>query len=681
MIRRQCGTLAAALLAAAACRHPAPEGAGPGDTAVRAAPEGAATRTDPAQSPIGRRAIFVAYDSFNERRVRETLDPETVPAIDRLFREASCAASARPAFPSVTSPGLASLWTGTYGDVSGISANWQPMLPRDRHTLLEGTSGYLVTGLRAEPLWISAGAAGTSVTAHHVTQAPLPPEYRALSGKRDARLEASRARAIGVLARPHVKVINGYNHRPIPDTLITEESAWPVPARGWSSTEDLRTALPLLEVAWKSGPDSLFALLLGEEKYSRMVVARVRDASRGVTVVAAPARRSPHVADSLAVHFSEALELPRGDSPPVFARFRLFALAGEGSSFTLFQPAIHVVDMNRPDVRASYTTAVRGWVGNGAGRLYESGAFGLTREQGGDGEAEAMYLESLQNVTARYIEGSTWAWRETRPTLLIDYFPLADEIDHRFLGYLEPARPGYDAGIARHYAAVRRLAWQLVDFHLANLQRLAGEEEGAAIFVSGDHGMRTSWRTFRPNVALREAGLLAIGEDSRIDLARTRALSPNGYWVSVNGTEWKGGIVAPDDRAAVIDSAERALLSVRAEDASRVVTKVWRTSEHDSLGLGGPVGGDLYYEVARGYRWDAATEGPVVGDARVTAGHGYPSTSPDMHTVLCAAGAGFQPMRGPPARTIDVAPTVAAWLGTAPPRDAKGRSVLGELER
>ena len=68
------------------------------------------------------------------------------------------AASARPGFPSVTSPGLASLWTGAYGDVSGISANSQPMLPRDRHTLLEGTSGYLVTGLRAEPLWISAGA-------------------------------------------------------------------------------------------------------------------------------------------------------------------------------------------------------------------------------------------------------------------------------------------------------------------------------------------------------------------------------------------------------------------------------------------------------------------------------------------------------------------------------------------
>ena len=66
---------------------------------------------------------------------------------------------------------------------------------------------------------------------------------------------------------------------------------------------------------------------------------------------------------------------------------------------------------------------------------HENGGFGPTLEQGGDGEAEARYLESLQNVTARYIEGSNWAWRETMPTMLIDYFPLADEIDHRFLFY------------------------------------------------------------------------------------------------------------------------------------------------------------------------------------------------------------------------------------------------------
>ena len=658
-------------------------------------PQRSAAIAPPGQA---RRAILVAYDSFNENRVRDTrseqelrrshnripratLDTSKVPAITRLFRDAACAASARPAFPSVTSPGLASLWTGAYGDVSGISANWQPMLPRDRHTLLEMASGYLVTGLRAEPMWISAGADGGRVTAHHVTQAPLPPEYRAVTGERDTRLEAARARASEVLARAGVRVVNGYNHRPIPDTVITEKEARPTSARGWTGTERLQTTLPLLEIAWKSGPDSLFALLFGDRAYSRMLIARARDASRGVTVTAAPANRSPPVADRLATHFSHALELPRGDDPPVFTRFRLFALAADGSSFLLFQPAIHVVDMNRPDVRASYTSAVRGWVGNGAGALYERSGFGPTLEQGGSGEAEAMYLESLENVTARYVEGSNWAWQEPRLTLMIDYFPLADEIDHRFLGYLDPEWPGYDTDLARKYASVRQSAWQFVDIHLANLQRLAAEDTMVTLFVSGDHGMRPSWRVVSPNVALKDAGLLALDSAGRIDLSRTRALSPNGYWVSVNGTDWKDGIVPPDERRAAVDAAERVLRAVRSEDGSPVVTRTWRTTDHDSLGLGGPVGGDLYYEVARGYRWDAAADGPVVRDARVTAGHGYPSTSPEMHTVFCAAGPAFDPVRGAEARTIDVAPTVAEWLGFPAPRDARGRSILGELIR
>ena len=660
-------------------------------------PEPRRTATIAAQEQ-SRRAILVAYDSFNESRVRgtsgdralrwqgdspssTTLDADSIPAITRLFRGAACAASARPAFPSVTSPGLASLWTGAYGDVNGISANSQPVLPRESHTLLETTSGYLVTGLRAEPMWISAGADGITVTAHHVTQAPLPPEYRAVTGERDARLEAARARATEVLARAGVSVVNGYNHRPISDTIITEESARPTPARGWTGTGHLQATLPLLEISWKSGPDSLFALLLGDRAYSRMLIASARDASRGVMVTAAAVNRSPPVANKLAAHFSDALELPRGDDPPVFARFRLFDLAADGSSYLLFQPAVHVVDMNRPDVRESYARAVRGWVGNGAGALYERGGFGPTLEQGGNGEAEAMYLESLENVTARYIEGSNWAWQQTRPALMIDYFPLADEIDHRFLGYLDPAWPGHDPALARRYASVRQSAWHLVDFHLANLQRLTAQDPRTALFVSGDHGMRASWRIFSPNIALEQAGLLALDGAGHIDLARTRALSPNGYWVMVNGTDWKEGIVPPDERRAVIDAAERALRAARSEDGSPVVTRTWRTTDHDSLGLGGPVGGDLYYEVARGYRWDAAVEGPVVRNAPVTAGHGFPSTSPEMHTVLCAAGPGFTAMRGPVARTIDVAPTVADWLGVTPPRDARGRSVLRELTR
>ena len=59
--------------------------------------------------------------------------------------------------------------------------------------------------------------------------------------------------------------------------------------------------------------------------------------------------------------------------------------------------------------------------------------------------------------------------------------------------------------------------------------------------------------------------------------------------------------------------------------------------------------------------------------------HGYPSVRRDMQTVLCAAGPAFAPRRLPTARTIDVAPTVAEWLGMPAPANAVGRSLLDAM--
>ena len=648
-----------------------------GCRAAPSLPPPSAADAPPAEA---RRAILLSIDSFSEDRMLRTLDSSAIPAIVRLFSQGACAQYARPAFPSVTAPGHAALWTGAYGDVSGIAGNWQPRLPRDRHTLVEGGSGFLAAALRAEPFWITAGAAGAIAVGHHVTQAPDAPGYPAVDGEPDAALAAARARAIATLASRNVHVVNGYNRRLAGDTAITERVAPPSPARPWAGAERLGSALPLLEIAWKAGDDSLFALLHGNSAYTHALVATRRDASGGVSVAAAPVRRDLPAAGDLARHFSEPLEIPVDQgAAAAFARFRLFALAPDASSFILFQPAIHVVEANRPDVAAAYARAVRGWVGNGAGYFLDAGGFGPTIPNGGDGSAEAMYLESLENVTLRSMEGSEWAWRTIGARVLLDYFSAGDELDHRYYGYLDASSPKHDPTLAARIQEVRQRGWRLVDLRLAHLRRLVGDDPGAALFVSGDHGMRATWRQFRPNLALMNVGLLAVDTAWRIDLSRTRALSPNGYWVTVNRTAWKGGIVPPAEEAAVIDAAERALRLARAPDGSPVVTRIWRAAQHDSLGLGGPVGGDLYYELAPGFRWTSSTTGFVTGDDEVSGNHGYPSTAVDMRTVLCATGRAFPSRRAPAARTIDAAPTVAEWLGLPAPPNARGVSVLQGL--
>jgi hypothetical protein len=638
-----------------------------------------------------RRAIVVSFDALSEARLRSSVDRVAAPTFYSLFERGTCAAYARPAMPSVTAPSHASLWTGAYGDVSGIAANNQPILPRDEHTLTELASGFSSAALRAEPIWITAGLTGMRVAGHHPTQAPGIPGYPPVTtSERDTVLEWLRARAADALARPTVHVLNGYNRDVSRDLVLTERTHRPrTPGTRWWGLDRLRRiGTPHREIAWQIGRDSVFALFYGEgQTYTHVVVAAGRrDASTGVIAAVAPADTSWPVGRPLARHFSEPLEVPLEGggvaAGRVVLRVRLFALASDASSYLLYQPTLNVVESNHPQTALEYGAAIGGWLGNSATSSYERGAFGRTVMNGGDGTAEARYLETAELLTRQSMRGVEWMWRIHRPALLLDYFPLVDNFEHVVYGFVDPASPRYDARVGARVQDLRRRAWALADLrlaHLRGLQRASGLST-TALFVSGDHGMRALWRVFRPNVALARAGLLVADTAGRIDLSRTRALSPNGYWVTVNRVAWKGGTVPPAEEASVLAAAEQALLAARGADGTPVVTRIFRAAEHDSLGLGGPVGGDLYYEVAPGYAWTSSARGPVVdATADADASHGFPSVSPDMYTVFCAEGLAFPARRLGPARTIDVAPTVAEWLGVQPPPTAKGRSLLREF--
>jgi predicted AlkP superfamily phosphohydrolase/phosphomutase len=638
-----------------------------------------------------RRAIVVSFDALSESRLRSSVDRAAAPTFYSLFERGVCAAYARPAMPSLTAPSHASIWTGTWGNVSGVAANDQPILPRDEHPLTELGSGFSSAALRAEPLWITAGLTGMRVAGHHPTQAPGAPGYPpVITAQRDTLLEWLQTRAADALARPNVHVLNGYNRELSRDLVLTERTHQPrTPVSRWRGLARLgRIGTPYREIAWGVGRDSVFALFYGEEQtYTHVVVsAGDRDASAGVTARAVPADTSWPVGRPLARYFSEALEIPvEGSSVGagrVVLRIRLFVLAPDASSYLLYQPSLKVVASNHPRTALEYGTAIGGWIGNSATSPYERGAFGTTVMDWGDGTAEARYLETAELLTRQSMLGVEWLWQTQRPALLLDYFPLVDNFEHVVYGFVDSTSPHYDARVAARVQDLRRRAWALADLRLAHLRGLqrADGSSVTALFVSGDHGMRALWRRFRPNVALAQAGLLAADTAGRIDLARTRALSPNGYWVTVNRMAWKRGIVPPAEEVSVLREAELALLAARGADGAPVVTRVFRVAEHDSLGLGGPVGGDLYYEVAPGYSWTSSARGPVVDPtADADANHGFPSVSPDMYTVFCAEGVAFPPRRLGPARTIDVAPTVAEWLGLKPPPTATGRSLLREF--
>ncbi|TRW49892.1 hypothetical protein FM042_03300 [Aliidiomarina halalkaliphila] len=624
------------------------------------------------------RAILVSIDSINEPILRSTLTEAQVPAFYEVFNYGACSDGAQPAFPSLTAAGHSALWTGAYGDITNISGNNVHPLPRDQHTVMASASGYSPDNSAAEPIWISAGYQGLKAGGHHVTQAPGIPGFPSAVGERTEENEQARQRIIEGYAKENVIVMNGYNDQIQGDAMLTADSVKWDEQIPWANSDALDTYLTPRYFSFTNQAGTFYGALFGNDSYDHMAINTVPDAQGAVIAYAAEVEQAPFAGRELARHFSEPLRVHH-ERGSLFMRVRLFDIAADGSDFMLFHPPMHVIEVNHPEAQAAYDDYVQGWFGNSATRMYTRGDFGQPFFNGGDGLAEARYLETAELETKLFNRGSSWFWQEQQVDLLVDYFPLGDSIDHSIKAYTYEAYPGYNPEHSEKAHQLRGRTWELVNIRLQHLMDLAAEDN-AALFLVGDHGMRTSWMEFRPNIMLQQAGLQYVDANGMIDLSRSKAVSNTGNWITVNTTEWRGGIVPPEDKEAVIAEIVAAMETVVDDEGNRILERIYVATEHPELGIGGPAGGDVYWAEAHGYRSGRShTADAPVGPIRLWATHSHASTEPLMQTVTCAWGGGFEPNRIPRSRQIDVSPTVAEYLGISAPPHAVGRSLLNDL--
>lgn len=629
-------------------------------------------------APSGERAILVSIDAFNEGLMREHLDVAQAPALHQIFQGGACTEYAQPMFPSVTAAGHASIWTGAYGNVHNITANRVHLLPRDQHTATATVSGFSADNLGAEPIWISAGLQGLSVGGHHATQGPGEAGFPPVQGERSAAQQAAFERVQAGYALDNVQVMNGYNEQVEGHGIVRGDDVEWTSVSEWRNLGQLGVTIEPKAFTFENRAGRFYGLLFGDERYDRMAIAQAPDLAQAVLAHAQDAETESIEGRALARYFADPLAVET-DKGTTFLHARLFEVSRDGNDFMLYHPSMHIMDANHEAVSEGYNDAVQGWFGNSASRMYTDGAFGPTRFQGGDGTAEQRYLETAELLTRQFNRGSSWYWQQQHVDLLVDYFPLGDAIDHSVYTYLDPNWPGYDAQVAEYMAELRRKTWQLVDYRMAHLQTLAGDA-GAALFVVGDHGMRSSWLEFRPNVLLQEAGLQVLDDNGMVDLARSKAVAPSGHWITINTTDWRLGSVAPEDKDAVMADVIAALEGATDGNGNAVIERVYRADEHPELGLGGPAGGDIYWAEAPNYRSSRSNRGEgYVSETSPLGWHSYASTDPYMQTVTCAYGGGFAPKRAPASKLIDVAPTVSGYLGIEAPRHSQGRSLLPDL--
>lgn len=208
-------------------------------------------------------------------------------------------------------------------------------------------------------------------------------------------------------------------------------------------------------------------------------------------------------------------------------------------------------------------------------------------------------------------------------------------------------------------------------------------DEGWTIIITSDHGLVCTeyddtalfGDPFGVNATvLMELGYTVLKKDAdgqllkEIDWTKTRAVATRGnhIWINLKGRN-ATGIVDPADKYQLEKQLINDLYSYRDQTGERIVNIVIRRKDAALLGLNGEGCGDLIYFVEEGHN-------RIHGDSLSTT-HGYFDTS--VAPIFIAAGAGLKQgyTTSRVIRQVDVAPTMAALLGTRMPAECEGAPV------
>jgi Type I phosphodiesterase / nucleotide pyrophosphatase len=600
------------------------------------------------------RFVLASLDGAGAKVVADAVARGVMPALAALRAEGATARGSVTSLPAKTASGHATLFTGAWPDVNGVTGN-SVILPGA--SLLEPVSGYRSEPLRAEPLWVTAARQGLRATMLSATQDyPFEP------------YEAG-----GRFGGPHgdrLVFLTGYKGAWVEDVVYRAKDLVRRRATGWRGA---RTA-EADEIELSAGETTLHGLLLDDpvdpaRGFDTLLLALEKDTAKAARLKPAP----PGTTDAYAAVPARL----RGYDFPVF--FRLFALSGDGSDLVLYRARSGTFLSNRPPLVPAVTEATGGFVGNGAGHAYESGALGPPLAEGGDGLAERRYLDTVRLVERQFERLLEFGATRTEWDVLVGYLPYPDEILHRWWGYLDPSLPGHDPVLASRLRPFLDEGLGIADAYVAALRRHAGRD--ALVAVGADHGMTSVRTRVRLNAALREAGLLALDSWGRIDLARTKAcyLEPGGYFL-FNRTGRPAGSVPEEgtnDLRARIESMLRDLRDPRS--GRTLVEDVFLPGERD--GTGGPHGGDLYFRLVPHVLPTGEASGDVVYEGPPRGEHLLAPDRDDMYASFVVAGPGVAAGADLGlVRQVDLAPTLAALLGLAPPAQSRGVILERALE-
>jgi len=586
-----------------------------------------------AQSPT--KLVTVVWDGAPDWVIDEMLAKGELPNVARLKENGVHAQSVIPGWPSKTAVGHAAIFTGAWMNVNGVTNNSVGLLPRAENDLNANRSGFNSASLTAEPIWVTAALAGRKVVALSAATSYPPQPF------------VDQIRAGGGDPKNFVE-FSGFETTLSPGKMF----------------RDGKTP---------------FTTEIGGQVFRIRPFDDPRDPVRGfdsvgLTPPSGPEQILKPQAENLEAKGWSTPYLIQKDGAAANVYFRLWSLTPDGSMELYQRKVSAMAGTESPDGIKEYMEAYGGFHDDEF-FAYQGGLLGKPVYEGGSGAAEQRLLELVKQDCDFLRRGFRYGWNKWNPDLILHYTPMSDSAGHTWMGALDPDTVT-DPEIAAKIWPVYRQVLKLQDDWLGFIMDTVGSNTVVALM--SDHGMAGQrWSVF-VNKALEDAGLCFRTDRGAIDWSRTKAAVPSwsDFFVVVNTTDRKGGIVPESERKAVQLQVRRALLSARDEAGGEIFSGVFFPEDAEGLGIGGPVGGDVYFEVVPGVYPSNRMNDKLMADATSPIGsgvHGFFPYRRKMGAIFYAAGPGLvKGLELPVIRQIDIMPTLCKAVGLPKPKHATG---------
>jgi predicted AlkP superfamily phosphohydrolase/phosphomutase len=284
----------------------------------------------------------------------------------------------------------------------------------------------------------------------------------------------------------------------------------------------------------------------------------------------------------------------------------------------------------------------------------------------------ALNVDWLRRVAVEVISRRPW-------DLLMLHTHVLDWAHHLLQGAIDPRHPRYEPRRADEHEAALLRVYRLVDSLVSDISAAAGADTN--VLLAGDHGQDLQHTEVHLNEWLAAEGLLKWS-GAEIDWSQTSAYAAGNYiHVSVAGRD-ESGIVSPEHFTRVRDDIVDRLYAMADPRTEVYPVRIAGPKEmFEPLGANGAGVGDVVVCFRAGYHATNTPGGPFTDCEPLHAftsnhDHFWPH-DPTIHTRLYACGPSFRAGYVHPrtASVLDVAPTLCAALGIAPPAQNQGHRI------